>query len=36
MIELLYPCHCVSLKAKSEMAKKLKINEVGVGLEMNI
>lgn len=35
-IELLYPCHCVSLKAKIEMAKKLDINEVGVGLELNI
>ena len=35
-IELLYPCHCVSLSAKIEMAKKLKINEVGVGLEINI
>lgn len=35
-IELLYPCHCVSLKAKIEMAKRLDINEVGVGLELNI
>lgn len=35
-IKLLYPCHCVSLKAKIEMAKKLDINEVGVGLEINI
>ncbi len=35
-IELLYPCHCVSLKAKVEMAKELDINEVGVGLELNI
>ncbi len=35
-IKLLYPCHCVSLKAKVEMAKKLDINEVGVGLEINI
>lgn len=35
-IELLYPCHCVSLKAKIEMAKKLDINEVGVGMEINI
>lgn len=35
-IKLLYPCHCVSLKAKIEMAKRLDINEVGVGLEINI
>lgn len=35
-IKLLYPCHCVSLKAKIEMAKKLDLKEVGVGLEINI
>lgn len=35
-IELLYPCHCVSLEAKVEMAKQLKIHEVGVGLELDI
>lgn len=35
-IEILYPCHCVSLDAKIEMSKQLKINEVGVGLEINI
>lgn len=35
-IKLLYPCHCVSLKAKIEMSKKLDINEVGVGLEISI
>lgn len=35
-IKLLYPCHCVSLKAKIELAKHLNINEVGVGLEINI
>ncbi len=35
-IELLYPCHCVSLKAKIQMSKKLDINEVGVGLELKI
>ncbi len=35
-IELLYPCHCVSLDAKVEIAKQLKINEVGVGLEIEI
>lgn len=35
-IPFLYPCHCVSLKAKIEMAKKLDIQEVGVGLEINL
>lgn len=35
-IQLLYPCHCVSLEAKIEMSKSMKINEVGVGLEINI
>lgn len=35
-IELLYPCHCVSLKSKIEMGKKMKIHECGVGLEINI
>lgn len=35
-IQLLYPCHCISLKAKVEMAKKLDIKEVGVGLNINI
>ena len=35
-IELLYPCHCVSLVAKIEIAKQMKINEVGVGLELDI
>lgn len=35
-IKWLYPCHCVSLKAKIEMAKQMQINEVGVGLEINI
>lgn len=34
--ELIYPCHCISLDAKIEMGKQLKINEVGVGLEINI
>lgn len=33
-IKYLYPCHCISLEAKIEMAKQLKINEVGVGLEL--
>jgi len=35
-IKYLYPCHCVSLKAKIEMAKQLDIHEVGVGLEIDI
>lgn len=35
-IKYLYPCHCVSLKAKIEMSKELKINEVGVGLEIEL
>ena len=35
-IKYLYPCHCVSLNAKIEMAKQLKINEVGVGLEIEV
>lgn len=34
--ELLYPCHCISLDAKIEIGKELKINEVGVGLEISI
>lgn len=32
--ENLYPCHCVSLKVKLELGKYFKINEVGVGLEL--
>lgn len=35
-IKLLYPCHCVSLKAKIEMAKSLDIQEVGVGLVVEV
>lgn len=35
-IKLLYPCHCVSLQTKIEMGKEIKIDEVGVGLEINI
>lgn len=35
-ITLLYPCHCVSLKAKVEMANNLEIEEVGVGLEIEL
>ena len=33
-IKYLYPCHCISLNAKIEMAKELDIQEVGVGLEV--
>lgn len=33
-IKYLYPSHCVSLKAKIEIAKQLDIHEVGVGLEI--
>lgn len=30
----LYPCHCTSFDVRAEMAKKLKLNEVGVALEI--
>ena len=33
-VKNLYPCHCVSLKAKVEIAKQLEAHEVGVGLEL--
>lgn len=32
----LYPCHCISLKAKMEMGKVMDIKEVGVGLEVDV
>ena len=35
-IKLLYPCHCVSLKVKNEMARYIDIQEVGVGLEIDM
>lgn len=35
-IEKLYPCHCVSLKAKYRMMEKLNVTEVGVGLSIEI
>jgi len=35
-IDTLYPCHCVSLKAKSKMMARLNVKEVGVNLEINI
>jgi len=31
-----YPCHCVSLKAKAKMMEKLDVEEVGVGLSIEI
>ena len=35
-IQNFYPCHCVSLKAKSKMMEKLDVEEVGVGLQIEI
>ena len=35
-IEVLYPCHCVSLVAKHRMLEKLNIKEVGVSLVLEI
>lgn len=35
-IDTIYPCHCVSLKAKVEMAKDLNIKEVGVGFTIEL
>lgn len=34
--DILYPCHCVSLKAKAEMLKYMDIEEVGVGLTIEL
>ena len=34
--DILYPCHCVSLKAKAEMLKYIDIEEVGVGLTIEL
>ncbi len=31
-----YPCHCVSLKAKAKMMEKLDVEEVGVGMQIEI
>ena len=33
-VKTLYPCHCVSLKAKIKMAETLNVSEVGVGMEI--
>lgn len=35
-IQNFYPCHCVSLKAKAKMMEKLDVEEVGVGLQLEI
>lgn len=35
-IKKLYPCHCVSFKAKAEIHKYIPIHEVGVGLKIEI
>lgn len=35
-IKNLYPCHCVSLKAKIAMAKEMEIQETGTGLMIEI
>ncbi|MBR2028716.1 MAG: MBL fold metallo-hydrolase [Oscillospiraceae bacterium] len=35
-IEILYPCHCVSLAAKCRMMEKLNVKEVGVSLVLEI
>lgn len=32
----LYPCHCVSLKAKCKMSEMLNLTEVGAGLQIEI
>ncbi len=31
-----YPCHCVSLKAKAKMMEKLDVEEVGVGMTIEL
>lgn len=35
-IKRLYPCHCISFAAKAEIHKSIPINEVGVGLSINL
>ena len=35
-IEIMYPCHCTDLKAKIELSKVCKIEEVGVGKQLLI
>lgn len=34
-LQHLYPCHCVSFRAKAEMHRVIPIHEVGVGLQLN-
>ena len=34
-LQHLYPCHCVSFRAKAEMHRAIPIHEVGVGLQLN-
>ncbi len=31
----MHPCHCTDLKAKINLGTSFKIEEVGVGLELN-
>lgn len=35
-VEMMYPCHCTDLKAKIELSKVCKIEEVGVGKQLLI
>lgn len=35
-MQSLYPCHCVSLKAKSKMMSHLPVEEVGVGMKISL
>lgn len=35
-IPQVYPCHCVSLKVKAEMTRRLNVEEVGVGLSIEV
>ena len=32
----IYPCHCVSFQVKAKINESIKINEVGVGLTIDI
>ena len=35
-IEMLYPCHCVSLAAMIVLAKEMPVSEVGTGMQLEI
>ncbi len=35
-IKDLYPCHCVSLKARAKMMQSLNVHEVGVGMKVQL